>query len=66
MQQQHPRHQPKNPQSDESRRNQAGGNPDKVPSHKPNPNEDKPQHDKPRRDDDPRNPTRQRQAFKSY
>jgi hypothetical protein len=89
MQQQHLQHQPKNPHSDDSRRNQAGGNPDKDP--KPNPNKDKPQHDKPqpdkpqpdkpqpdkpqpdkpqpdkpRRDDDPRNPTRQRQAFKSY
>lgn len=64
MQQQHPQHQPKNPHSDDSRRNPAGGNPDKDP--KPNPNEDKPQPDKPRRDDDPRNPTRQRQAFKSY
>ena len=66
MQQQHPQHQPKNSHSDDTRRNQAGGNPDKDPSHKPNPNEDKPQPDKPRRNDDPRNPIRQRQVFKSY
>ena len=69
--QQHPQHQPKHPHSDDVRSTQAGSNPDKNPSHKPNPNEDKPQHDKPqpdkpRRDDAPRNPTRQRQTFRSY
>ena len=68
--QQHPQHRVKHPHSD-ARSNQTGGNPDENPSHKPNPNEDKPQHDmpqpdKPRRDDEPRNPTRQRQTFRSY